>query len=634
MVDELTAQIELLALQQVARIVRSTQDLTVAAQLIAEATAAGRPSRDVYVYVYDAAAEELVLTGATESPAAREVGILRVPYGSGVTGWVAASRQSYLVAGDLGGDPHFLAYPGIGEERYDGIFSVPIVAFDDDILGCITVWATNGHQFDDAEVPFVERVAALVGATFENVKLREERTHRRQVSAGLAELASMVVAGSPAAQTVDFATELARSAVRADVAITLATDPSGADRMCVKLVPATEPHPRALVQSARADLLSIDQEIRSGRLGWHAAGQKVAHALDRIAGAVASAPVRVGADELGVITCYRLDSTRFTMRDNAMVATIANSASAALKLALLSDELSERNSLNWFLRDLSSGRVGFDELRRRATSIGLDIADGCVFVVGSIAAQATNGVDVSGLFLGSGLRDLLVQMEVLPPETQYATTPYQTVAMIPRSDDGASIDALRLPLLDACARVRAAKGTAVTFGVSRWVSALEDFGAALAEAREAMAIGSKLDNPNGVFTLEDVGHHLLLTRVSGAGPVRDRYATAIARIAEYDRVKGTELLETLAVFLHFRSQSAASRELFVHRNTLSQRLTRATQLGGLDVLSSAEWFPLQLALKVYQARSGVMPADRDRDSSAYPTTNLAGRGVDVNAVHR
>ncbi|WP_090363807.1 helix-turn-helix domain-containing protein [Mycolicibacterium fluoranthenivorans] len=634
MVDELTAQVELLALQQVARIVRSTQDLTVAAQLIAEATAGGRPTRDVYVYVYDVAAEELVLTGATESPAAREVGILRVPYGSGVTGWVAASRQSYLVAGDLGGDPHFLAYPGIGEERYDAIFSVPIVAFDDDLLGCITVWATNGHHFDDAEVPFVERIAALVGATFENVKLREERTRRVQASAGLAELASMVVSGSSAAQTVDFATELARSAVRADIAVTVATDPSGADRMCVKLVPSTEPHPRALVQAARDDLLAIGQEIRSGSLGWHAAGQKVTHALDRIAGAVASAPVRVGADELGVINCYRLDSTRFTMHDNAMIATIANNASAALKLALLSDELSERNSLNWFLRDLSSGRVGFDELRRRATSIGLDVTGGCVFVVGSIAAQATSGVDVSALFLGSGLRDLLLQMEVLPAETQYATMPYQTVAVIPRSEDDGSIDALRLPLLNACARVRAAKGTAVTFGVSRWVSALEDFGDALAEAREAMAIGSTLDNPNGVFTLEDVGHHLLLTRVSGAGPVRDRYATAIARIAEYDRVKGTELLETLAVFLHFRSQSAASRELFVHRNTLNQRLTRATQLGGLDVLASAEWFPLQLALKVHQARSGVMPAERRRVNHTYPMSNLAGRRVDENATRK
>jgi sugar diacid utilization regulator len=231
-------------------------------------------------------------------------------------------------------------------------------------------------------------------------------------------------------------------------------------------------------------------------------------------------------------------------------------------------------------------------------------------VVGSVAAQPVSGVDVSSLSLGASLKDLLTQVKELPSDTHYAITPFQTVAVIPWSGDEDSIDALRLPLIDICARVRAATGTALTFGVSRPVTALDDFCDALAEAREAMAIGTSLSNPNGAFTLDDVGHHLLLSRVSGVGSVRDRYATAIARIAEYDRVKGTELLETLAVFLHFRSQSAASRELFVHRNTLNQRLTRATTLSGFDVLDSSEWFPLQLALKVHQARVGGAPIDR------------------------
>ena len=176
---------------------------------------------------------------------------------------------------------------------------------------------------------------------------------------------------------------------------------------------------------------------------------------------------------------------------------------------------------------------------------------------------------------------------------------------MPWSGDENSINELRLPLLNVCARLRSGMGTALTFGISRPVTAVDEFAGALAEAREAMAIGSALENPNGVFTLDDVGHHLLLSRVSGVGSVRDRYATAIARVAEYDRVKGTELLETLAVFLHFRSQSGASRELFVHRNTLNQRLSRVSQLGGFDVFSSDEWFPLQLALKVHQARNGV-----------------------------
>ena len=126
-----------------------------------------------------------------------------------------------------------------------------------------------------------------------------------------------------------------------------------------------------------------------------------------------------------------------------------------------------------------------------------------------------------------------------------------------------------------------------------------------------MAIGSRLDNPNGVFTLDDVGHHMLLMRVSGVDTIRDRYATAITRIAEYDRVKGTELLDTLSVFLHYRSQSVASRELFVHRNTLTQRLARAAELSGIDVTEPSEWFPLQLALKVHLSRSRAPGAASD-----------------------
>jgi DNA-binding PucR family transcriptional regulator len=191
---------------------------------------------------------------------------------------------------------------------------------------------------------------------------------------------------------------------------------------------------------------------------------------------------------------------------------------------------------------------------------------------------------------------------VLPEGSLFASTPHQTVAVVPWQGDDASIDALRMPLLEVCSRLRAA-GHAVTFGVSKPVSAPAELRSALAEAREAMAIGSRLDNPNGVFTLDDVGHHLLLMRVSGVDSIRDRYATAIARIAEYDRVKGTELLQTLSVFLHYRSQSVTSRELFVHRNTLTQRLTRAADLSGIDVMEPSEWFPLQLALKVHQSRT-------------------------------
>lgn len=609
MVDTAIAGVELRAVQDIAHVIGSSDELPVVLQGIAEAIAGGRVNRDVYVYVYDGVTNELVLAGATESPAARQVGILRVAYGDGVTGWVAASRQSYLIHDELAQDPHFLSYPGIGEEQYGAIFSVPIVSRTDELLGCVTVWATNGNRFDPAEVPFVERVASLVAGTFESAKLVEAARHLTRVAEGTAELAATVASGAPIAHTLDCAAELAMQTTNSDIAIILVTDPTGADRMHIKAVaPAGDATARSVLDGIRYELLNVDQSVRHGRLNWRAAADKVGHVVQGIAGSVTTAAVRVGADELGVLACYRLASARFTTGDVAAATTVANLAAAALKMATLSEELTQRNGLAWFLRDLSSGRAGADELRRRAAALGLDNPGGYTFVVGSVAAQPVPGIDVSSAKMGPRLEQLLSQLPEFPPSTLYAETSHQTVAIVPCNGETDSVEVIRLPLLRVCARFRSTTGAALTFGVSRPVMVLDDFNAALAEAREAMSIGSSLSNPSGVFTLDDVGHHLLLSRMSGASAVRDRYTTAIERIAEYDRVKGTELLDTLAAFLHFRSQTAASRDLFVHRNTLNQRLNRASQLSGFDILAASEWFPLQLALKVHQAKTGTAPA--------------------------
>jgi DNA-binding PucR family transcriptional regulator len=106
-----------------------------------------------------------------------------------------------------------------------------------------------------------------------------------------------------------------------------------------------------------------------------------------------------------------------------------------------------------------------------------------------------------------------------------------------------------------------------------------------------------------VFTLDDVGHHLLLSRAADLAPVRDRYSVAVETIAEYDRVKRASLVETLAVFLDVRNRNEAARALYVHRNTLAQRLARIEWLTGIDLGDSEEWFPLQLALKIHRVRT-------------------------------
>ena len=55
-------------------------------------------------------------------------------------------------------------------------------------------------------------------------------------------------------------------------------------------------------------------------------------------------------------------------------------------------------------------------------------------------------------------------------------------------------------------------------------------------------------------------------------------------IADYDRARSASLLKTLATYLRLRGSVRATAEaLYVHPNTLRQRLGRIGELAGIDL---------------------------------------------------
>ena len=77
------------------------------------------------------------------------------------------------------------------------------------------------------------------------------------------------------------------------------------------------------------------------------------------------------------------------------------------------------------------------------------------------------------------------------------------------------------------------------------------------------------------------------------GGVRDVHRNANARIADYDRQRSTSLLRTLEEFLRRRgSISATAEALYVHPNTLRQRLRRIGE-PGLD-LRKDDWLMVEI----------------------------------------
>ena len=87
--------------------------------------------------------------------------------------------------------------------------------------------------------------------------------------------------------------------------------------------------------------------------------------------------------------------------------------------------------------------------------------------------------------------------------------------------------------------------------------------------------------------------------------LRDVYQDQVARIATYDRRKGTDLLDTLETYLKCRATfTKTSNRLFVHsRNTLIQRLERLQSLCDIDLQDRSNWLTLQVAIKVFKLHS-------------------------------
>jgi DNA-binding PucR family transcriptional regulator len=77
------------------------------------------------------------------------------------------------------------------------------------------------------------------------------------------------------------------------------------------------------------------------------------------------------------------------------------------------------------------------------------------------------------------------------------------------------------------------------------------------------------------------------------------------RIAEYDRLRSTALLRTLEEFLRRRGNISASAEaLYVHPNTLRQRLRRIGEISGLD-LRTDDWLMIEIAVKMVRLQQAL-----------------------------
>jgi purine catabolism regulator len=153
-------------------------------------------------------------------------------------------------------------------------------------------------------------------------------------------------------------------------------------------------------------------------------------------------------------------------------------------------------------------------------------------------------------------------------------------------------------------------GVAVAIGVGRPYPDPLDLHASFTEARRALAVGRRGHGIAGVTLFGDLGVDRLLVGV--ADTEIDAYCAAmLGRLEAYDAARGTSLVATLETYLAYRNAAKAARELFVHYNTLTDRLDRIEELIGPYLDDPDRCLSLSLALRLRRwpaATSGVRSA--------------------------
>jgi two-component system, NarL family, sensor kinase len=139
------------------------------AALITEATAT-----DVcFVHVLDDAERSLSLAGATP-PFDEHVGRIRLPIGSGVTGWVASHREPAVILEDKESDPRYVPIPALRGTDFTSMASVPMATGPAGLVGVLNVHTVARRAFTDRDIRLLVVIGGLVAGA-----LHQARTHRR-----------------------------------------------------------------------------------------------------------------------------------------------------------------------------------------------------------------------------------------------------------------------------------------------------------------------------------------------------------------------------------------------------------------------------------------------------------------------
>jgi len=501
-------------------------------------------------FVYLLEDDRLVMRAASP-PYGRQVGKVVFERGESLAWWAVEHVEPAFIRENALDDRRVKYVPELEEERYQSLLAVPLVGRSGEPIGAITAHTEAPREFSDDEVEFIVTSASLVASAIENARLYEETRMRVSELEQLTELAEAIA-------RADALDELLRTVV-ADARPLLAA------RAChvYLLDPGRE----------ELDLAASDPEAGGARetLGLAELGPELARGgrSSRLA-----VPLVATGELIGLLVAE--GSSRVELGR-----AVASQVAVGIKKVQVIEQLTEKNLIKDFFEELAAGRLRGD-LEGRAARLGCDLDQPHVVLVAEPWSEA----------LSRALR-------AAAPGSLFDRREDSLRALVSLS--GSSIDAF----LERLRRAHGELEAPVSVGVSSVCRGESSYADGFAEAQQALVGTAVISGTPSVLAYDDLGAFKYLLRIAVDGGIRDATVDAVAKIADYDAQRGAQLLGTLEEFLRRHgSISATSEALYVHPNTLRQRLRRIGELSGLD-LRRDDWLAIEIAVKMVRLQQAL-----------------------------
>ena len=574
--DSSLAARELSFLVRLAQAAASTQRPDELLDLIIRETTSAIGTDVCSLYLVTPPGRELLLT-ATNGLNENMVGKVKMKVGEGITGWVAESRRAAVVP-DVSKEPHWKWVPGLDEDRFHSMASVPIES-GPRLVGVVNVQSTERREFNSGDVDFLRAIAAQVAGILERSELQ------RRTEVQLAEIRlshdvherftklSLDGAGIPTILEAIGSLAGGRAALYSADGFRVRGAGESSDGM-----------PQRLHLPPAAGSMAREIRISAGR---------PARPIDVV-------PVRAGADMLGLLAVQVDEEAGDT---EGRVRALEH-GSTILALELSKEKAAaevERRLRGDLVEEVLAGGFESDEaerIARQAERLGHRLPQRAWVVVlepdddkteASLASRAYQ--DRLDAALSGLVRSRL-------PGALTLVRSASAVFLVPDdlAADLGAVEKLATQVLAAATPVM--KPGSASVGIGNLANGVAELARSHVEARQALRLTRRAGGRGRVASYRSLGAFRLLLEVQSPDALRRFVDELLGPLLRYAQSRDTPLLETLEALAAARwVRRAAARQLGIHINSMAYRVERIQALTGLQLDDPEIRVALSIALR-------------------------------------